>query len=202
MKFIYKPLIKVKTLAFNLLSDGLSTKKLALGIVLGLAIGTFPVLGVHTIILIGLCVLFRLNQPVVHAVNYASYPLFLLLYIPFLKLGSLFAGNGHIALNLTQIKAAFEVSWSNALAELWHFHVWGVVAWSLTIIPICIALYFILIHSFAKVQFAKEPQVQPETVLNKNISTVVPPELMPVSSPEQLYSQRDEYEETCQPVER
>lgn len=71
------------------LTQGLSCKKLALSIALGLVLGTFPVLGITTILCMLTALTLKLNMPVIQFANYFAYPLQIVLLVPYYKLGGL-----------------------------------------------------------------------------------------------------------------
>ncbi len=71
----------------NLLSDGLTPQRLALGLALSLTIAVFPVFLLPALVCGLLAVILRLNQPVMQAVNYVVGPVQILLFIPFMRLG-------------------------------------------------------------------------------------------------------------------
>jgi uncharacterized protein (DUF2062 family) len=70
------------------LSQGVSPRRLALTLALGLAIGCIPVFGISTLVCVGLAFALRLNLPAIQAANYAVMPLQLFLIFPFVRLGS------------------------------------------------------------------------------------------------------------------
>ena len=73
---------------FEQLRQGVSPEALSLTVVLGLVIGTIPILGSTTMLCAGAAILLRLNQPLMQAINYLVYPLQLLLYVPLLMMGA------------------------------------------------------------------------------------------------------------------
>src|ERR1035441_603558 len=76
------------------LRQGISPRRLALTLALGLAIGCIPVVGIPTLVCAALAVVFRLNLPAIQAANYAVMPFQLLLIVPLVRLGSwLFASS-------------------------------------------------------------------------------------------------------------
>jgi hypothetical protein len=81
----------VKTL-LGFLSQGLSTKELALTLALGVTLGTIPVIGITTIACSLVAVALKLNIPVIQFVNYVAYPLQLVLMVPYFYLGNLIFG--------------------------------------------------------------------------------------------------------------
>jgi len=68
------------------LTQGLSSNTIALTIGVGLAIAVIPVIGVTTILSFLAAWAFRLNQPIIQAINWTSYPLQLLLLFPFIRM--------------------------------------------------------------------------------------------------------------------
>jgi uncharacterized protein (DUF2062 family) len=75
------------------LRQGVSPRRLALTLALGIAIGCIPVIGVPTVLCAALALTLRLNLPAIQAANYAAMPLQLLLIVPFVRLGEfLFSG--------------------------------------------------------------------------------------------------------------
>ena len=70
-----------------LLTQGITPKKLALSVALGVVVGCFPVLGTTTTLCVLAAMAFGLNLPAIQLVNYLVYPLQILLLIPFIRLG-------------------------------------------------------------------------------------------------------------------
>lgn len=70
-----------------LLKQGVSPRKLALSLALGIVIGLVPVLGVSTALCALVALALRLNMPAIQLVNYLLTPVQLLLIIPLLRLG-------------------------------------------------------------------------------------------------------------------
>jgi len=71
----------------NLLTEGLTPKKLAFGFTLGFVAGTFPLLGTHMIMGIAFAFIFNLNHISVYLGVWISVPLYILLLFPALRLG-------------------------------------------------------------------------------------------------------------------
>jgi hypothetical protein len=69
------------------LRQGISPRRLALTLALGLAIGCIPVIGIPTVLCGALALAFGLNLPAIQAANYLVMPLQLLLIVPFVRLG-------------------------------------------------------------------------------------------------------------------
>jgi uncharacterized protein (DUF2062 family) len=80
------------------LRQGMSPRRLALTLALGLAIGCIPVVGIPTLVCAALALTLRLSLPAIQAANYAAMPLQLILIVPFMKLGGwLMAGTNKAA---------------------------------------------------------------------------------------------------------
>lgn len=95
MRAMNRP-VKAKITAW--LRQGISPRRLALTLALGIAIGCIPVIGLPTVLCAALAVALRLNLPVIQAANYAAMPLQLLLIAPFVRMGELlFASGGSAA---------------------------------------------------------------------------------------------------------
>ena len=72
------------------LSSGRSPGKLALTLALGVTIGILPLLWGTTLLCAAAAALFRLNPVGIQAVNYLVYPIQLLLFVPFSRMGERF----------------------------------------------------------------------------------------------------------------
>ena len=77
---------KTTRLFLNLLKKGISPKKLALCAALGVTLGIFPFYGT-TLLCFMAALIFRLNHAAIQVVNYAVYPLWFIMLVPFLNMG-------------------------------------------------------------------------------------------------------------------
>lgn len=115
------------------LRQGISPRRLALTLALGIAVGCIPVVGLPTLVCALLALTLRLNLPAIQAANYVAMPLQLLLIAPFLRLGAwLFAtGNqpGTSAATLLRLSPLTLATQCAALAA--H----AVLAWLLLAVP-------------------------------------------------------------------
>ena len=76
-----------KQTAILWLSQGISPSRLALTLAIGFAVGCIPVVGIPTVLCVGLAVALRLNLPAIQAANYLAMPLQLALIVPFVRMG-------------------------------------------------------------------------------------------------------------------
>lgn len=132
------------------LKQGTSPEKLAWSVTLGLSLGTVPILGGTTLLCGIAAVAFRLNMAAIQLINYFVYPLQLLLFIPFLKLGSLLYSKWHITYSITQVLAMAKENWWGTVKQLWLINTLGVLAWLVLAIPFSMVMYYSLLFVFRR----------------------------------------------------
>jgi uncharacterized protein (DUF2062 family) len=138
----YKPLISLVDTIKDLVFTGNSPHKLSLAVTLGLLFGVFPFLGVTTILLAIISLVFRLNMVVIQISNYVAYPVQLLLYLPFLKAGK-YLGNMH-EITVSNVFSIMKDNWVDGIGRLWQIHLWAIFAWFLISVPTGYLLYLFL----------------------------------------------------------
>ena len=139
---------KLKNLLKNLFTQGVSPRKLAFTISLGIFIGTIPAVWGSALICAGLAALFRLNHLGIQAANHLVYPLQLALIVPFYRIGAaIFPWGPTISAEMFSkgIKNAATGSFVPIVAAT----VKALAAWFLIAAPVAILLYFILWTVFA-----------------------------------------------------
>jgi len=127
-----------------LLKQGITYRKIALGIALGVSLGIFPVLGTSTILCVLAAVIFRLNMLTIQLANYLVYPLQLLLLIPFFRAGELLLSDARVTVTLNTVVDRFKADWLEALNLLWETLMHAAVVW-LLISPILTLLIYLLL---------------------------------------------------------
>lgn len=70
-----------------LLTQGVSPRRLALCVAIGIVVGNIPILGVSTALCAAIALVFRLNLPAIQLAQAAMAPTQLILIIPFARLG-------------------------------------------------------------------------------------------------------------------
>jgi uncharacterized protein (DUF2062 family) len=101
-----------------LLRQGVSPRKLALSLALGIVIGLVPILGVSTALCALAALALRLNMPAIQLVNYLLTPLQLLLIIPLLRLGEWLAREPRFPITLEAGLALLSQGVVNAVSIL------------------------------------------------------------------------------------
>jgi chromate transport protein ChrA len=123
----------LKSLACRLTSaiEGLTTEEAALYLALGLALGTFPLPGLPTLLCVLAAAALRLNFPSLQLVNHLSSPLQIALLIPYASVGSRILGS--------------------QTTPKWGGLVLGAIAgWFCMTVPAAILLYFALVYAVRK----------------------------------------------------
>jgi uncharacterized protein (DUF2062 family) len=128
----------------ELLRQGVTPEKMALGLALGVALGVFPVLGTTTALCALLAFIWRLNLPAIQIVNYFVYPLQIALLIPFFRAGEKLFGAPHLPLSFAQLYAMVHAGVWGATRFLWTTIWHAAVAWCL-IAPVFVGLAHVIL---------------------------------------------------------
>lgn len=124
------------------LKQGITPEKIALTIALGIVLGVFPIMGATTALCAAFGFWLRLNQPVIQAVNYACYPLHLLLLLPFYRAGETLFRQPHVPItDIAELLARFEAGPWQFMMDYGMVGVYGIVVWCL-VAPIATALLY------------------------------------------------------------
>ena len=143
----------------SLLKQGLSPKKLALVIALGVVLSIFPVLGTTTLICSLVAILFQLNIAAIQIANYTAFPLQIVLFFPFLKLGETISGISLDPINKDQLISTFQEGFFQAISELTWYLLVASLGWSVASFPMFIILFFclsIIIKKYKETFFSNE----------------------------------------------
>jgi uncharacterized protein (DUF2062 family) len=114
------------------LRGGMTPRRLAWSLALGMVIGINPSVGITTLLLVMLAWAFGLNQIASQIGSHAVAPLHLLLFIPFMELGVHLFHTGRLPLNRHQIEHLSHHPW-RLIRDIWQWEwhaliVWGLVA--------------------------------------------------------------------------
>lgn len=124
------------------LTQGLSPDAMALTIAVGLAIAVIPVVGTTTLLCTAAAIVLRLNQPLIQAINYLSFPLQLAFIVPYLRLGRALFGGAAFRLSAEELAAFVSSHPAEAVGALWRVTLQALGAWILTAPFIAAAVYF------------------------------------------------------------
>jgi hypothetical protein len=146
MKFFATLREKIVSPLSSLLKQGLSPTKLSLVITLGVVLSIFPVLGTTTLICSLVVLLFQLNITAIQTANYAAFPLQIVLFFPFLKLGEDLSGISLDPISKDQlISTFFQQGFFQAISELIWYLLVACLGWSVASLPMFIILFLFLL---------------------------------------------------------
>lgn len=129
----------------NLLTQGVTPKKIALSLALGIAIGIFPVLGSTTLLCAIAALALRLNLPALQLANWFVYPLQLVFIVPFIRLGEFIFRARPLPFTLAQMVEMSRAGLPHAIRILWLAALQGASAWLLVSPLLIFVLYFVLL---------------------------------------------------------
>ncbi len=114
----------------GLLRHGAEPKKLAWSLALGAVIGVNPLLGSTTLLALALASLFRLNVVASQIGNHAMYPVEILLFPVFVKLGSLLFATRKLPLEGASLWTAVKQHPWDTTRALWVWEWHALVVWA------------------------------------------------------------------------
>jgi hypothetical protein len=140
---------------------GASPQQLAWSIAVGLVVGVNPLLGSTTILCLAAAAIFRLNVAASQLGNHIVYPIQLLLFIPFLHLGSKTFGTPQIQMAPTTLMEAARSHPVSLVREIWRWEWHAFVVWaalSTVVLPlIALALTPLLRRLMTRVEKRQYP---------------------------------------------
>ena len=134
----------------NALKQGITPERLALTVSVGSILAVFPVFGTTTILCVIFAFLFRLNHAAIQIVNYAVYPLWFILLLPFYKIGGMLFRSSVVNLSVEQIVTLFRIDKWEFIQNLGFATLYAVVAWALICPIVAAILYFLTLPVFRK----------------------------------------------------
>jgi uncharacterized protein (DUF2062 family) len=140
---LFKPLL-------NFLLQGISPEKLALAVVFGVLLGIFPMLGTTTLLCTLAALYLKLNMPAIQLINYFVYPLQLIFFIPFIRLGEFIFNEPPIPFSITQILEMLQNDMLGTIANFWYANLLGVAAWLIISLPLSFIIYHVTVRIFRK----------------------------------------------------
>jgi uncharacterized protein (DUF2062 family) len=141
MEFLRKRLVRP---VVEQLTQGLSPEAIALTCAIGLAIAVIPVVGTTTVLCTTAAIVLRLNQPLIQAINYLSFPLQIAFIVPYLRLGRLLFGGPAVRMSAEELAAFVTSRPAEAAGALWRVTLQALGAWVLTAPLIVAVVYFSL----------------------------------------------------------
>ncbi len=141
---------KIAIPLLNLLKNDITPEKLALTVSVGSILAVFPVFGTTTILCIIFAFIFRLNHVAIQIVNYAAYPLWAILVLPFYKIGGLLFQASVVNLSVEKIVTLFRTDILGFIQSFGIATLYAIVAWLVICPPVAAIIYFITLPIFKK----------------------------------------------------
>lgn len=146
----------------RLLRAGATPEKLALACAIGVVLGTFPVLGITTVLCFAIAAVFRINIIVLQLVNYAVYPVQLLLILPFIKAGTYLFNVNPLPYSLDQLVTVFQTDFWKTLQEVGVALGLGVAVWAIVSIATFYGVYMSTLSLFRKWSQSNQRELKSE----------------------------------------
>ena len=128
----------------TLLRQGMSPKRLALCVAIGIVVGNIPILGVSTLLCAAIALAFQLNLPSIQLVQAAMAPTQILLIIPFVRLGEWILRVPHQPVSIREGLDLIAKGARYAIAALWDSILHAGLAWAL-VAPFAVFLFYRLL---------------------------------------------------------
>lgn len=133
------------------LKKGADPDRLSLAATLGALIGIIPVLGISTGLGVIIGASLRLNHAVLQAINYLVYPLQLILFPVFLKLGGTLLGGEVMEFDLGLLREEFAKSIPEFLSKYGMIGAKALGVWAIVSLMIGFPLHLVLKSLFRKI---------------------------------------------------
>lgn len=118
------------------LSQGLSPLMMARTIAAGFCIGIIPVPGTSTLLCTAVSLIFRMNLALIQFINYAVFPLQILLVIPFYKAAARMINSGILQDFPGSLIAEFNTDWWGAFNGSFQVILTAFLIWLVLSIPL------------------------------------------------------------------
>jgi uncharacterized protein (DUF2062 family) len=136
--------------------QGLSSEKLALSFTIGIVAGSFPVIGLTSVLSLLILMVLKQNFTIVQAMNWIVAPFQLVMIIPFMRLGAIVLFKDNLNITFAHIIKAFEPGIWEGLLTLGMLHVYGVLGWIIIALPAAVILYFFFFVLFSYLRKMKQ----------------------------------------------
>jgi uncharacterized protein (DUF2062 family) len=132
------------------LTHGISPRKLALTIALGITVGILPTVWGSTLVCAILAFFLGLNQPAIQAANYLAYPLQIALFLPFHHLGARILHWGPSP-SIEALLKAVRHDFAGNITLILLATLKAIAAWLFTAPPLAVLLYPLLLTIFTRI---------------------------------------------------
>jgi uncharacterized protein (DUF2062 family) len=132
------------------LRQGITPRKIALTIALGVVLGLFPVLGTTTVLCLLTGVLLKLNQPALQAASWLVWPLQVPGIYFFIRLGEWLTRVPPTSFSVRALLIAFNDSPLRFVQQFGVLGLRGVLAWALIAPPLALLIYLLTLPALRR----------------------------------------------------
>lgn len=144
------------------LRQGVTARKIALTIAMGLMIGLFPILGTTTLLCLLAGLWLKFNQPILQLVNWSASPLQIPAIYFFIRTGEWLTHTPPLRFSITALLHQFRVAPLKFLQQFGATGLRGILAWLLIAPPLAAILYLLLLpplRRLAQISLTGDPNV-------------------------------------------
>ncbi|MBC7428365.1 MAG: DUF2062 domain-containing protein [Bacteriovorax sp.] len=141
---------KIASLVLDELKKGATPEKLSQGLVTGILIGIFPLIGFTTLMSIFAGFLFKLNQIVVQTANCIMYPVQIIMIPIYIKVVSMIFDVGHVPLRPDILITQFKTDPAGFLRQYAIIGIYAVGLWCILSVALYLILYPIVLKAVIK----------------------------------------------------
>jgi uncharacterized protein (DUF2062 family) len=154
---------RIKTKSFTIISsmlkDGMSRRKIALCLSVGVTLGIFPVLGMTTLLCTLAAYFLRLNLPAIQIVNFVVYPAQLILLAPFYSAGSWLFDQGSLLVSADNLILMLKNDFWGSMTSLWNLTLYAIFSWAVICPFLILILYITLKPAVAAVAALRNKRI-------------------------------------------
>lgn len=132
------------------LKNGISHKRLAVSLALGVTIGLIPFYGMTTLLVGVVAFALRLDFIIMQVVHYIVQPVQIALLIPFFKAGNHFLIKDSVDFTVKEYISYFKADFWMALGDFWKLNLSAIIIWMIIAIPLSYLLYHGFITAIRK----------------------------------------------------
>jgi uncharacterized protein (DUF2062 family) len=136
--------------------QGVTPRKLALSLALGVVVSVMPLLGITTVVALAVSLAFRLNHVAIVAANYAAYPLQIVLFIPFFQAGAWITRGPPVPFSLEQIRAELAAGVWPTLVRYADANARALLAWAVVAPLASWVLYLVFHRMLSRLPFPRQ----------------------------------------------
>lgn len=125
------------------LAQGTTPAKISQAIAFGVTTGVFPLLGTTAVLALGIGMVLKLNQPVLHLFRELVYPVQLATILLFMQAGEDLFGAAHVPLSIPGMLEGFFADPGRFLADFGMIGCYAVVVW-LLLSPLLLGVVYVI----------------------------------------------------------